>query len=100
MYIQKRTDKLTPLFVSAKNRRLSPEGLFLIVKNLLKSAGLKGSTHTLRHTFVTALIRQGVPLAVVQQLVGHKNAQTTVRYTHIISSDRREAVKNLKLGLK
>lgn len=100
MYLQKRTDKLAPLFVSARNRRLSPEGLFLVVKNLLKSAGLKGSTHTLRHTFVTALIRQGVPLAVVQQLVGHKNAQTTVRYTHIISSDRREAVKGLKLGLK
>lgn len=100
MYLEKRTDKLTPLFVSAKNRRLSPEGLFIVVKNLLKSAGLKGSTHTLRHTFVTALIRQGVPLAVVQQLVGHKNAQTTVRYTHIISSDRRDAVKSLKLGLK
>lgn len=100
MYLQKRTDKLAPLFISARNKRLSPEGLFLVVKNLLKSAGLKGSTHTLRHTFVTALIRQGVPLAVVQQLVGHKNAQTTVRYTHIISSDRREAVKGLKLGLK
>lgn len=98
-YLSTRTDKLTPMFLSKFRQRLSPEGLWLIVKKLLKEAGLEGSTHTLRHSFVTELIRQGVPIAVVQSVVGHKNIQTTLHYTHIMSEDRKKAVSQIKLGL-
>ncbi len=98
-YLTTRTDNHPPMFLSKLGRRLSPEGLWLIVKKMLKEAGLVGSTHTLRHTFVTELVRQGVPLAVVQSVVGHKNIQTTVRYTHILSEDRKKAVSQIRLGL-
>jgi len=92
-------EKTKALFLSNRGTRLSPEGLWLIVKEQLKTVGLEGSTHTLRHTFVTELIRQGVPLPVVQSVVGHKSPQTTISYTHILSEDRRRAVSRIKLGL-
>lgn len=98
-YLSTRTDNHPPMFLSKFERRLSPEGLWLIVKKMLKEAGLVGSTHTLRHTFVTELVRLGVPLAVVQSVVGHRNIQTTVRYTHIMSEDRKRAVSQIRLGL-
>jgi len=99
-YLEARRDNLDPMFLSAKGRRLSNEGLWLITKKTLGKLGLEGSTHTLRHTFVTELVRQGVPVAIVQSVVGHKSAQTTMRYTHIISSDRRDAISKIKLGIK
>jgi len=99
-YLGTRRDNLDPMFLSAKGKRLSNEGLWLITKKILGKFGLEGSTHTLRHTFVTELVRQGVPVAIVQSVVGHKSAQTTMRYTHIISSDRRNAISKIKLGIK
>ncbi len=99
-YLGARRDNLDPMFLSAKGKRLSNEGLWLITKKILGKFGLEGSTHTLRHTFVTELVRQGVPVAIVQSVVGHKSAQTTMRYTHIISSDRRNAISKIKLGIK
>ncbi|HOO96368.1 MAG TPA: site-specific integrase [Caldisericia bacterium] len=99
-YIQARSDKLSPLFLSSKQDRLSKEGLYLTIKKLFSSVGLKGSTHTLRHTFVTELVKQNVPLPIIQSLAGHKNADTTIKYTHLESSDRRKAVNKIKLSTR
>ncbi|MGX4695469.1 tyrosine-type recombinase/integrase [Streptomyces sp. JNUCC 63] len=54
------------------------------VKRLAKAAELEGaaqlSPHSLRHTAATLLLDKGVPLARVQQLLGHKDPRTTQRY--------------------
>ncbi len=99
-YLKLRDSKEKSLFVSSKNKKMTPESLHYIVKKIISDCGLKGSAHTLRHTFVTELVRAGVPLPVIQSLVGHRNANTTIRYTHIISKDRRSAVSKINLGLK
>src|SRR4029077_10442285 len=50
----------------------------------VKAAGLKGFTwHCLRHSFASRLVMAGVDLRTVQEAMGHKTIQVTVRYAHL-----------------
>lgn len=61
-----------------------------------KKAGLrKIGWHTLRHTFASHLVAQGVHLQVVQALLGHSNIGTTMRYTHLAPSALDDAIARL-----
>lgn len=48
--------------------------------------------HVLRHTFATSLAMRGVPLQIVQQLLGHSSVKTTERYAHVAPSMLRSAI--------
>jgi hypothetical protein len=59
-------------------------------------AGLRRiSWHVLRHSFASHLAMRGVPLKVVQELLGHTTMDMTMRYAHLSSNIPREAVKAL-----
>lgn len=62
----------------------------------LRRAGIEDFRwHDLRHTAATWMIRSGVPLDVVQQILGHQSIQTTMRYAHRDTAERQQAVEAL-----
>ena len=65
-------------------------------RSLRKAAGLDGLRfHDLRHSFISMLAVHGVPLPVVQSMVGHMSAAVTRHYTHISTQAARAAVELL-----
>ena len=54
--------------------------------------------HALRHAYATELRRGGADLADVQELLGHRDIRTTMRYAPVVSGKLREAVNRLAIG--
>jgi integrase/recombinase XerC len=50
--------------------------------------------HCLRHSFGTMMAKR-VPLGVLQQLMGHTDVQTTMRYIDVSEADKREAIASV-----
>jgi site-specific recombinase XerD len=51
--------------------------------------------HDLRHTYADHLAMRGVPLKVIQELMGHVTIEMTEHYAHLSPDTRREAVSGL-----
>lgn len=73
------------LFLNNRGSKLSRVMIFLIIKELVKKAGIKKniSPHTFRHSFATHLIEGGADLRAVQEMLGHESITTTEIYTHL-----------------
>ncbi len=80
------------LFVNRRGDRLTRQGFWLILKGYARSANLSAdiTPHTLRHSFATHMLRGGMPLRNVQEMLGHANISTTQVYTHLTSDHVRE----------
>jgi integrase/recombinase XerD len=80
------------LFVNRRGERLTRQGFWLILKGYARSANLSTdiTPHTLRHSFATHMLRGGMPLRNVQEMLGHANISTTQVYTHLTSDHVRE----------
>ncbi len=104
-YLDKRFDLDPSLFINFKpgiektdkSRRLTAKSIEDIVKKYIKIAGLPimATPHTLRHSFATDLLSQGVDLRLVQEFLGHKNIATTQIYTHVTSKQLRDVHKKI-----
>lgn len=76
-----------PLFlgegVSRAGFMLKVDGVAEVVKRAAMRAGVKATTHTLRHFFGTYSYLNGVDIMTLRQLMGHALVETTMRYIHI-----------------
>jgi integrase/recombinase XerD len=73
------------LFLNRRGTKLSRIMIFLIIKELVKKAGITKtiSPHTFRHSFATHLVEGGADLRAVQEMLGHESITTTEIYTHL-----------------
>jgi integrase len=51
--------------------------------------------HDLRHTFASRLIMEGVDIRTVQELMGHKDIKTTMKYSHLAEAHKKAAVEKM-----
>jgi integrase/recombinase XerC len=74
-----------PVFLGSRRGPLTASQVQGRLKRYLAIAGLDPalSPHKLRHSFATHLLEDGADLRSVQELLGHKNLQTTEVYTHV-----------------
>ena len=92
LYIKKYRSKLNVssassdiLFLNRRGSKISREMIYLIIKDIVKTSGIKKSIspHTFRHSFATHLLENGADLKVIQVMMGHESITTTEIYTHL-----------------
>lgn len=85
VHVQPRPGNEDILFLNKRGTSLSRVMIFLIIKELVRKAGIKKtvSPHTFRHSFATHLVEGGADLRAVQEMLGHESITTTEIYTHL-----------------
>lgn len=84
------------VFLNNRGSKLSRVMIFLIIKRLVKKAGIHKtvSPHTFRHSFATHLVEGGADLRAVQEMLGHESITTTEIYTHLDREFLRKTLEN------
>lgn len=79
------------LFVNHLGNHLTRRGVADILEKLILKSSIKHkiSPHTLRHTFATLLLNEGMDIREVQELLGHARLSTTSIYTHVSNEEMR-----------
>jgi len=85
------------VFESERGGQLSERTVQMVFEKALVKSGIKkdASFHSLRHSFATHLLENGVDVRYVQELLGHANIRTTQIYTHVTNP----SVKHIKSPL-
>lgn len=80
-----------PLFISQHKNRLSNDAIRDIVNKYTESLGKHIKVHDLRKSTATNLARQGFDIRTIQDFVGHKNVNTTMRYIAVLDEEKKRA---------
>ena len=75
---------------------VSDTTLYAAFGRACRAAGISNfHWHDLRHTFASHLVMAGVDLRTVQELLGHKTLETTLRYSHLALAHKATAVARI-----
>jgi site-specific recombinase XerD len=110
-YLKTRNDNDKALFINYRPgkkdgspavNRLTPRSMERILEKYSKIAGLPimATPHTMRHSYATDLLNQGVDIRTVQELLGHQNIATTQIYTHVTNKRLRDVHRQFHSGRK
>ncbi len=85
-----------------KGGKYSPEAVRQFLRKSCAKAGIKKpvSPHTLRHSYATHLLENGVDIRYIQSLLGHARPETTMIYTHVKRKDLMEIQNPLDIALQ
>ncbi|HFX17604.1 MAG TPA: integrase [Flavobacteriales bacterium] len=75
-----------------KGGMYSAESLRAVLKRSAQAAGIRKrvTPHTLRHSYATHLLEQGIDVRYIQELLGHARTETTMIYTHVTRKDLKQ----------
>ncbi len=85
------------VFCSNAGTYIFPKNLRRSMDSVCKNANIsKSGIHVLRHTFVTRLFEENVPIKVISNLIGHSKIETTLNtYTHLTQNNTVDAINVL-----
>lgn len=90
------------VFTTAQGNMHCSSNIRLRFRQLIKAVGVSGvSVHSLRHTFATRGLEQGIPLKVMQELLGHASLKMTADlYTHVLTETKHSEMVKLEAAIK
>lgn len=86
------------VFTTRTLKLLDGKAVRSMIKTYKNKAGIEKNitTHSLRHTFATDLLRYSKNIRIVQKALGHSDISTTQIYTHIVDDELEDAMKTLR----
>jgi len=84
------------LFLTVKGRMKS-DAIRKVFKETVEEIGIQRDNltpHSIRHSTATHLLEAGADVRYVQELLGHEDIQTTVKYTHLMMENLKKAYKS------
>jgi len=79
-------------FLAKNGTSLNVRSIRYMIEKYMKKAGIKkrATVHTLRHTFGTHKVANGMDLPNLQKIMGHRKLETTYRYVHLAKTNLRQ----------
>lgn len=86
------------VFVGMKNRPIEPRVFYKYYQEVMEQAGVEDANfHTLRHTFATRCIENGMDILMVAKTLGHSNVSTTLnKYSHLLPKHQKASMEKLE----
>jgi site-specific recombinase XerD len=98
---QRRLHQVTApeFFVSVRSKRgVGVQVLRELVQKVRGASGVAFSLHVLRHSFVTMLLRTGVPMHIARDLAGHASIQSTEGYARVFREDLKQHIQSIRFS--